>query len=685
MTEASPYSDTSSPGDPLFDEEQAFLRYAASCLEELKHRRKDLSSAAADKKTSGTLWKMTEEQRQALSHARSLAVGRIDRADGDRLHIGPRSLWDGSSRVVVTSWAATAAQPYFEASPENPMGVEQKLTLRADFDELLGVRREQLTARTGRESVPVVDEILLAELARHRSGTLAEVVATIQRDQYRIIRAPSDAAMVVQGGPGTGKTVVGLHRAAFILYRARERREPSGTLLIVGPNPLFMDYIRFVLPSLGETAADQVPVRALSGIDPRSTEDRRVSEIKARPEMATVLLNAVKDRVREPTDNLEVVLRGARPVISPGELADLLGDFDPLQTPYRDAREAFRGRLVRALWERAGAAVQRELSLEDVRTAPDLQRAMDRIWPTMSSEEIVRQLLSSEDRLERACTGIFNDVEQRILYRRPVDTMEEVQWTPADCALVDEVRLLVEGNPTRYAHVVLDEAQDLTPMELRMVGRRVRRGAVTILGDLAQATGTWEYDDWAAVTIHLGVHSARSEELTFAYRVPSQIMDVAIRILAFTAPSTTPPKPYRPGTDEPAWVQTPAVSRASSAVTRAQAARESGGTVAIITPRRLLDELRHALATSGAAFDDADEDKLGNTIELLDATQAKGLEFDHVVLVEPAAIVREHADGRGLRALYVALTRPTKSLVCVYSDRLPWPLGGGANAGDAAD
>jgi DNA helicase IV len=230
-------SEITASGDPLFAEEQAFLVYASRCLREMKKARKDLSSAAANREASGLLWKMSEEQREALSHPRSLAIGRIDLADGENWHIGPRVLWDGAKAVVIY-WATQAAEPYYEATTESPMGLQQRVTLRSEFDVLRGIRREILGTGRGTEAEPVFDDMLLAELSRHRTGAMSEVAATIKRDQYRIIKAPADRPMVVQGGPGTGKTVVGLHRAAFILYRSREREEAtSSSLLIVGPTP----------------------------------------------------------------------------------------------------------------------------------------------------------------------------------------------------------------------------------------------------------------------------------------------------------------------------------------------------------------------------------------------------------------------------------------------------------------
>lgn len=208
-----------------------------------------------------------------------------------------------------------------------------------------------------------------------------------------------------------------------------------------------------------------------------------------------------------------------------------------------------------------------------------------------------------------------------------------------------------------------------------MIGRRIRAGAATVLGDLAQATGPWNYESWEEILRHLGLEDAAVEQLTYAYRVPRQIMEAALPILAFTAPATAPPVAYREGRSSPVWVRVEREARATTAVSNAVRLQLMGGTTAIIAPSSLAAELRTQLDASRVGYDDAGREELGNSIELIDPVVAKGLEFDHVVLVEPAVLIREHPDGRGLRELYVALTRPTQSLVCVHCEDLPWPLG----------
>jgi hypothetical protein len=256
-----------------------------------------------------------------------------------------------------------------------------------------------------------------------------------------------------------------------------------------------------------------------------------------------------------------------------------------------------------------------------------------------------------------------------------VERLSDVRWSISDLPLVDEAQELLDRNARRYGHVILDEAQDLTPMQLRMVGRRVSGGSVTVLGDLAQATGLWSYSTWKEVAQHLGLEeTAELEELTHAYRVPREIMEVALPVLELTAPSITAPIPFRAGGHKPSFVAVERDRRLLVAIHRARDAHGEGGTAAIISPPSLLPSLREDLGNSGIDFGDAERGELATTVELLDPTMSKGLEFDHVVVLEPAAIIRE-AEGQGQRDLYVALTRATRTLTCIHSEPLPWPLG----------
>jgi DNA helicase IV len=629
----------------------------------------------ADPKAAAVLKKHFEIVRKHLENPDTVLFGRIAFEDGEDFHVGPRGIRDNGEFVVV-NWAAPAARPFYEATPTEPAGLALRRRLRTERDRLLGIADEWFGVG---HPEPTLGDILLDELVRDRTGEMRQVAATIQGDQYRIMERPLDAPTIVQGGPGTGKTIVGLHRAALLLYRHRQQLT-TRRVLVVGPNQVFMRYIAYVLPSLGETAVDQVVVENLVDIKAGERDDRLVARVKGDNRMVEVLRRAVVDRVRPPAEPIEFIENGMPFSLSADAITALVGDYDGENESYNGGRLRFRAAMERAVTEAYVAASRRyrpgEVPTPLSTNISELDRALDRIWPSITAAELVRQLLSSEERIERAGDGILTDAEKRLLYRKPAERLGDVQWSTSDLPLIDEAQDLIDPVARRYGHVIVDEAQDLTPMQLRMVGRRVTGAAITVLGDLAQATGLWSYSSWDEVGRQLNVgEEVEVEELLHAYRVPREIMEIALPVLALTAPSIKSPLPFREGGRPPEFVQVDRDARWSDAVRIAEDARVDGGSAAIVATPAHLEPLRAALRASGVDFGDAMDGELVTSIELLDPTAAKGLEFDHVVLVEPAAVIREAAGGDGHRDLYVALTRATRTLTCLHAEPLPWPLG----------
>jgi hypothetical protein len=487
---------------------------------------------------------------------------------------------------------------------------------------------------------------------------MRDIVATIQADQYHLIARDPEPPLVIQGGPGTGKTAVGLHRASFLLYAHRQRLR---RVLVVGPNPAFMEYVSHVLPTLGEDSVDQravaelVPGVELTRADPpdvqRLKADRRVAEVVQR---AAALASA-----GEPQE-LVTRLEGRFVGVEQDEVAELLDEARAELGLTAAARERFRMNVLRRFYEDYGVRLggQAFRAFDEVERAlrrdGRLTRFLDASWPAPKPEQVVRRLLSSRETLAAAADGVLDESEQRLLRRA------RSGWSEGDLPLLDDARAVLVEPPTRYGHVLVDEAQDLTPMQLRMVARRAA-GSFTLLGDIAQATGPISYRRWQELLPHLeGAEGAQIEELRHAYRVPREIMELALPLLEQIAPEVEPPIAYRVGAERPRVVE--AEDALASAFEEAAGLAAEEGLLAVIAPASLRGEGATSL------FDET-------RIAVLTPREAKGMEFDHVIVVEPARIVEEAVEGQGLRELYVALTRPTTTLVLVHARPLPPELG----------
>lgn len=465
-----------SAAHPDFASEQAFLHHAYASLKAMRKKIASQGDAGGDPKASAALKKHRETLLARMEDPQSVCFGRLDLEGGGRFYVGPQGIQDSGGGMIVINWAAKAALPFYEATPENPMALDLRRRFRTERERLLGIADEVFG--TGSAVQPTIADILLEELGRERTAEIREIAATIQRDQYRIISRPLGSPTIVQGGPGTGKTVVGLHRAALLLYRHRQELVSSG-VLVVGPNRLFMQYIAYVLPSLGETAADQVAIESLAPVRASALDDPLVAQVKGSERMAEVLRKAVVERVRMPTEDVEFQANGVRFSVPHWEVKALVDEFDGRTATYLGARDRFRStfeRRVATAYAAAAAAVlarQPDLGVPlaiDARQIPTFDSVQERMWPAITAAELVRQLLSSEDRLARAGTDVLTETERRLLFRKPVQTIDAVKWTAADGPLVDEVQFLLDGGVRTYGHVVLDEAQDLTPMQLHIGG-----------------------------------------------------------------------------------------------------------------------------------------------------------------------------------------------------------------------
>ena len=592
---------------------------------------------------------------------RGLCFGRLDfETLGRPLYVGRRWVHDETQQQLVVNWQAPAARPFYTATPTEPQRVTQRRRFRSENRRIVDISDESLDG-TAVEGATVSD-FLLEELDRRREGRMRDIVATIQSDQYRLITAEPDGALVVQGGPGTGKTAVGLHRASWLLYTHRDQLR---RVLVVGPNPTFMDYVSHVLPALGEEAVEQRAVtELLDGVEVGREDAGDVALLKADPRLGEVVARAVEESVRPAPEELVLYMDGVFVSVKEREVAELLDAALSEGLALAHARDRFRMAVLRRFYERYGELLgPRALrSFEEIervlRRNGVLTKYLDRVLPLPRPEKLVGRLLTSAAALSEAADGVLDPDEQRLLLRDRPRRMAELRWSDHDLPLLDVARTLIDGPPRTYGHVIVDEAQDLTPMQLLTIARRSADGSLTLLGDVAQATGPVTYARWQELEPYLPDEAeVRIEELRHAYRVPAEIMALALPLLERIAPDVEPPLAYRRGGAPPKLVAVGEHELMQCAMREAGTLAEQDGLLAVIAPHSLIRQPR------GEMFD-------GPWPFLLSPREAKGLEFDHVVVVEPALIADEGGD-RGLREVYVALTRPTKTLVVVHSRPLP--------------
>jgi len=670
--------------DPQLVAEQRHLAASRTALGRMREKTASLEAMAGDPVS-------TEYLKAALWHrAKSLEddpdtplfFGRLDYAAAERaaerFYIGRRHVADDSGDPMVVDWRASVSRPFYRASRAMPYGVTQRRRFGFQHGRLTAYEDEHLLEGEEQRA----SEILEAEIERPRVGPMRDIVATIQPEQDDIVRADIATTVCVQGAPGTGKTAVGLHRAAYLLYAHRDQLSRQG-VLVVGPNTAFLRYIGDVLPALGEIDASQTTLEELVARVPvRTTESPQVARLKGDGRMATVLGRAAWSLLREPGEGL-VVPRGARRWRVPAyEATQIVAALRGRKLRYGAGRAMLPQRLAHAIlvkMELAGESPDDRMQDAIARSRP-VRTYVDAMWPALDPARLVIQLLSDAAFLAASADGVLSPEEQAALqWSTPPRGPGSARWSLADAVLVDEAADLVERTPS-LGHVVLDEAQDLSAMQLRAVGRRCSTGSATVLGDLAQATTVWARRTWADALDHLGKPDAHVEELTTGFRVPADVLEFAVRLLPRIAPHLRPPTSIRRSGGDlvVAEVDDPATSAA--AATAAMLVRD--GSVGVIAPDTMAAAVGDALAERGVEFAGIGaEDALESRVDLVPASLAKGLEFDHVVLVEPAGIVAGEPDElTGLRRLYVCLTRAVTSLHVVHAEPLPVPLRGASAA-----
>jgi DNA helicase IV len=637
-----------------------------------------------------------------------LVFGRLDRTDGEIRYVGRIGVRDAEYEPLVIDWRAPAAEPFYRATPSNPMQVIRRRVLQCRGDRVVGIEDDLLDGESADGALPVIGEgSLLAALSRARDHTMRDIVATIQGEQDEAIRAPYQGFTMISGGPGTGKTVVALHRAAYLLYSNRRRFE-SGGVLVVGPSRVFMNYIARVLPSLGEDSVTLRPIGAVASDVVRITGDRAdnpaTAAIKGSLRMVRLLRRLLHEPPQEVPLELRITVQGDVVVVSADTLARIRSQV-LAHHKLNTGREAVAKELLSALWRNSRWAEEVDPADHDQERAEFYERVSDLAtfkmflnawWPTLSAPEALGRLADVE-LLRRISRSILSDEECELLSASYRDAPD---WTAADGALLDELVQLLGPVPVAeeqvqsglpdldseipevfttadllspaapqtdpfelahetYAHLLIDEAQDVSPMQWRMLRRRGASASWTIVGDPAQSSWTDSREADRAIEEIIGSAPVRHFRMSTNYRSPSEVFDLAAKVVVDDFPGADLPAAVRSTGHQPQLLvptdvvtEDPTIPAAMINVVRLLLA-EVEGTVGVICPPATKAEL-------GAELEQA---QLVGTERLAVVTplQAKGLEYDAVLVITPDDIVAESPGG--VRALYVALTRPTQRLV----------------------
>lgn len=657
---------------------------AVACLDSMSSRAARVHEAAqtrADQEKSVdaiiAVSKMAKRRAAIDEGAGPLCFGRIDEdgpmsGPGDVWYVGRRHIEDEEGQPVVIDWRAPVSAPFYRATSVDPCGLIRRRRFSIDDGQITNIFDEDLTDPDA--SGGGLPDPLLAELDRGRSGQMRDIVATIAGEQDEVIRSSIEELLIVQGGPGTGKTAVGLHRAAYLLFAHRDHFADH-QVLVIGPNPVFLRYIAEVLPSLGERSVAQTTATGLLAAKyrVRSEDPASVVALKTDERMAEVISRSMLRRISAPADGLEL-RSGVSVVRFDHEAVDqMLQRALERKLALNPAKDVFRSIVLQEAWRqyerRAGSDPGHQPAFVGaIRSDPTFKKAIDRIWPAFSPPVVIRELLGSKAKRRAAADGILDAGEQALLHRQSAKKANDELWSAADLPLLDEATHLAVGVLPAYGHVVVDEAQDHGAMALRMLGRRAKNHSMTVLGDLAQATAPGAMEAWGEASRHLcgDPTGAVVRELTVGYRVPAAILDVANELLPEAAPTVTPARSIRPGGAPPRRLGFHDESSMIDGVREAIASttdQEGRASIAVIAPSHHHELLLSTVADlvrfgSGTALN------LPGTeaIALLDPDQAKGLEFDAVVVVDPLAI---QSSPNGLRQLYVAMTRAVQTLAMV--------------------
>ncbi|WP_405868664.1 HelD family protein [Streptomyces sp. NBC_01515] len=680
----------STPADDPLSRERSHLASSRSALRAMREdvQSLDIKDVTANWVNAEVLSRQIDDRIKALADLSDtpLFFGRLnylhspgaeqaEGAAGEQFYIGRRHVHDADGDPMVIDWRAPVSQPFYRASKKDPLDISLRRRFGYTGGDLTAYEDEHLMDPA---EAAATSKLLQQEIERPRVGPMRDIVATIQPEQDEIVRSGLGGTVCVQGGPGTGKTAVGLHRVAYLLYAHRERLARTGTL-VIGPNKSFLHYIEQVLPALGELTVRQGTVDDLvAHVEVRGTDEAPAAVIKGDARMAEVLRRAIYSHVTIPTEPVMVVRGSRRWRVPAYELEAIVRELLDRDIRYGAAREALPQRIAHAVlvqMERSGEAPDDRVQ-DAVARNTAVKAAVKAVWPPVEPAKLVLRLLTDADFLAAHADGILDEDEQKTILwalpgsgKRAVRSVKAAKWSAADAVLIDEATDLVQRTHS-LGHVVLDEAQDLSPMQYRAVGRRCTTGSATVLGDLAQGTTPWATRSWDEALAHLGKSDGMIEELTAGFRVPTDVITYASRLLPHIAPGLTPVASVR---ENPGFFDLRATTATAEVVAACEELLGNEGSTGLIAADARIPELAEALTAAGIGYIDPGEETTVDTrLTLVPASLAKGLEYDYVVLDEPQAVVDGEPDERtGLRRLYVSLTRAVSGLIVTHRAPLP--------------
>jgi DNA helicase IV len=639
-----PSLDAPTAAFPDLAAERDRLAFARACRDRMIERLEHVDpQSAADEITAEyvemTVWEALDSLR---SPGAGEFFGRIDEptpggAGIDRWYIGRRHIEDDRHDPVVVDWRAPISAPFYRATAVDALGVVFRRRFTLDDGQLAAYLDEHLDDPDAADVVAGIPDPVLAEIGAVRSGEMREIVATIQAEQDVVIRSDIDQALIVQGGPGTGKTAVALHRAAYLLFEHRARLARDG-VLVVGPNRAFLDYIANVLPSLGERSVRQctalelcIPRVEIAGVD-----DQESARWKGSADRLAELEALALSAIQPPDDDVRVPIGARTHTFTAAEFARWVTAAKSGRVPVNERRERLRVLAQQELRRRCGGD-------DRWSEAGPLKTAINKSWPTQKPVALVDRYLPGPRGRKRV-------------------------WTAADQFLVDEANTVLNGTPFTYAHVVVDEAQDHSAVALRVIGRRSPSGSCTLVGDVAQSTTPAGQERWSDVFAHLGSEGSIAD-LTIGYRVPEPILEVANRLLPATGVDATASRSVRASGSAPAWHRVRAEELAERVAGVVGQVKHRHRLTGVVAPPTLHDALAEALALAGLMAVDHVHALGHDDVPLFGPETVKGLEFDGVVVVNPHEIL--DGTNRGYRLLYVAMTRAVQELAFVSDADCP--------------